>query len=327
MGNYKIPLAVGGDGGGGAVIFDGGVPTPNARTARSENQSPIDNERQGIVNLSSDTSGAAVGAAGDFATISGGDANSVNGPSFSTVGGGQQNTIEGSSGGEGGTSGNTIGGGQENFIGANGNGATIAGGKRNLARANGATVAGGADNEARGAYSFAVGSANRVDGSVGEARGRDALSTRYGQVAFSGGMFDTRGDAQFSRYMVKAISESGAVVSLGDSSSNEFQLDIGKSYIVTIDAIAHCTNRRASRAWKKVLHVFNDWEGSQQSVIATQANLFSDNGVPVEITDGWSLTFEADTGNVIRGLFQGSAGDTVRIVATYEWTEVGTYGG
>jgi hypothetical protein len=73
--------------GGGAVIFDGGVPDENARTARLTTQSPIDNTRLGIVNLSSRSAGVSVGVTASYGTCSGGDRNAVTALNGTCIGG------------------------------------------------------------------------------------------------------------------------------------------------------------------------------------------------------------------------------------------------
>lgn len=74
-----------------AFIFDSGSPAENGRTARATAQSHIDNTKQGIVNLSSDTTGAASGATADFAAILSGNKNSAT-DGYTVVVGGLNNT-------------------------------------------------------------------------------------------------------------------------------------------------------------------------------------------------------------------------------------------
>lgn len=80
-----------------AVIFDDAVPANevNIRSDRATNQSPINNARVGITDLSSKTGGASTGATHNYATISGGDQNSAS-DEYATVGGGFRNTASGS---------------------------------------------------------------------------------------------------------------------------------------------------------------------------------------------------------------------------------------
>jgi hypothetical protein len=81
-----------------AVIFDP-KDTPgstNIRGARLNTQSPIDNTKLGIVNLSSDSTQTTTGVTGNYSAILAGDQNQVSGDS-SLVVGGLQNIISGSS--------------------------------------------------------------------------------------------------------------------------------------------------------------------------------------------------------------------------------------
>lgn len=80
---------------GGIVIFDSGSSSANLRSARTSNQSPIDNTKNGIVNLSSKTTGSSFGTTGNYSSILGGDQNSAT-ASYSTVLGGLNNLASGS---------------------------------------------------------------------------------------------------------------------------------------------------------------------------------------------------------------------------------------
>lgn len=230
----------------GVVVFDGGTPK-NLRSNRPANQSPIENTANGIVNLSSDTSGTAGGCLSDWTTISGGDANSAYGTG-ATVGGGRTNVIEGDgaviAGGESNTIGgspqgnaSTIGGGIANSIsgddntiaGGNANsiqgdvdatGSTIGGGVDNLARGSGNVIGGGQSNEIRTAGGADVntgsilgGNGNRVQANGGVALGGTANtagatnSTVMGQAAQA----DNEGQVCHST----RISNNGAIQQFG----------------------------------------------------------------------------------------------------------------
>lgn len=78
-----------------AVVFDpldSGV-TTNLRSNRYSTQSPIDNTKIGIVNLSSDSVQLSAGATANYAAIVGGDQNTVAGD-YSFIGDGYSNTID-----------------------------------------------------------------------------------------------------------------------------------------------------------------------------------------------------------------------------------------
>lgn len=221
--------------------------TKNVRGDRPANNSPIETTAQGIVNLSSDTSGTAGGCLSDWTTISGGDANSAYGTG-ATVGGGRTNVIEGDgaviAGGESNTIGgapqgnaSTIGGGIANSIsgddntiaGGNANsiqgdvdatGSTIGGGVDNLARGSGNVIAGGQSNEIRTAGGADVntgsilgGNGNRVQANGGVALGgasntaNATNSTVMGQAAQA----DNEGQVCHST----RISNNGAIQQFG----------------------------------------------------------------------------------------------------------------
>ena len=132
-------------GGSGAVIFDGGVPVKNARTDRGATQSPINNTKQGIINLGSRSIGVTAGATGNYATILGGDQNTASADG-STVCGGSLNVASGPN--------STVGGGSGNV--ASGNRSVICGGEGNIASGIGAMIL-GEEAEAAGDHSTAIG--------------------------------------------------------------------------------------------------------------------------------------------------------------------------
>ncbi len=155
----------GGSGGSGAVIFDGGSASQNARTARSANQSLIDNTKNGIINLSSRTTGSSAGAIGNYTTISGGDQNTASGD-YSTISGGLINS-------------------------ATATGASVIGGSNNTASgtysvaSGNASVASGSGSQAQGLSSTALrtGEQSQASGkftSVGDAQ--TTVLTMFGAV-------------------------------------------------------------------------------------------------------------------------------------------------
>lgn len=145
-----------------SIIFDSGTPSENLRTNRSTLQSPIDTTKEGIVNLSTDTTQATTGVTSNFSTISGGDQNVIQSdhgtiggglqnsigtnsvPGHATIAGGAQNTI-GNSSGE-----TAIGGGFQNTIGSSVGWATIAGGTLNAVNASHGAISGGQSNTVNG---------------------------------------------------------------------------------------------------------------------------------------------------------------------------------
>lgn len=132
------------------VVFDGGSTSENIKSNRATTPSPIDNTKDGIVNLGSSTT-MTNGAQGNYSTISGGDGNNAT-ADYATCGGGVSNTTSGQY--------STISGGFSNTI--NGDQSTIGGGGGNITAANNTTVSGGAGNQANGTGSTIGGGASNV---------------------------------------------------------------------------------------------------------------------------------------------------------------------
>lgn len=188
--------------GSGAVIFDGGAPSKNARTDRTAGTQAFTlNTKQGITNLGSGTGAPGTGVLADFgtlaggngctvsgfgATCSGGEGNTAGGPD-ATVGGGNSNITSNSFATIGGGSGNdnrgnastiaggeanlcagdrgTIGGGHLNVVPLGSTACTVGGGESNTADTTHATVAGGQHNTASDSFGFVGGGeANTASG-------------------------------------------------------------------------------------------------------------------------------------------------------------------
>lgn len=168
-----------------AVIFENSVVSSpeNITSNRSFNQSPTTTpgSYQGIINLSSDTTGVTVGANGNFVTITGGDQNAI-GTDYSFIGGGIQNVIATSasslswncviSGGHVNfidtlSQGASISGGYNNTINTSSGYTVIAGGQSNTIGASSGwvTISGGQGNSATGSFSFIGGGSTHVLGS------------------------------------------------------------------------------------------------------------------------------------------------------------------
>lgn len=178
--------ATGATGTGGAVIFDGGTPE-NARTDRTTDQSPIDNTKDGIVNLGSDSSGTAFGATGNYSTIGGGDRNNAT-ADYSTVAGGFTNTASNPyatvSGGLTNTATGTyavVSGGFSNV--ASADFSTVSGGENNTASEVHSTVAGGANNTASEIYAYAEGNGTVSSGIMSHAEGDTTVSSNWASHA------------------------------------------------------------------------------------------------------------------------------------------------
>lgn len=144
-----------------AAVFDAGTTSENIKSNRATVGSPIDNTKDGVVNLGSATS-ASSGATGNYSTISGGDVNNAT-ADYSTVGGGSGNTCVGTS-------------------------TTIAGGTINFAQQTADTVCGGNQNSSTGGYCFiGGGNINNCAGSHSVIAGGNQNTTGGDNSVIGGG--------------------------------------------------------------------------------------------------------------------------------------------
>lgn len=220
-----------------AVVFDSGSPSENIRSNRSVDQSPIVNTFEGIVNLSSKTTGASAGANANFATIIGGDQNEVDGD-YSIIGGGLQNIIN-----AGATHG-VIGGGFSNTINGTVLYGTIAGGLGNIVDGEYGAVVGGQNNTA-GTDSVAGGNNNQATGNYAVAFGLDNVATGLGAVALGGGNIANGTDAMAlgfqciaSRFGQLTLSSCGGNVNGNPADSQNGNLVYSNSTKATTIAVA-----------------------------------------------------------------------------------------
>jgi hypothetical protein len=138
---------------GAAIIFDGGTTSENINSNRVTLSSPIDNTKNGIVNLSSDSTGTATGAIANYVTISGGDGHNTQSiANYATIGGGVGNGSNDLYA--------TVGGGFQNV--AASESATISGGAANTATGLSSTISGGNTNSTNGDYNF-IGGGNSIN--------------------------------------------------------------------------------------------------------------------------------------------------------------------
>lgn len=116
-------------------------PTNIKRSPALVDSQPIDNTAQGVTSHGLDTSGLALPIGGDFATVAGGDQNTipVTAGAYDTIGGGVQNSIDLIDRA-------TIGGGQLNTVAGLGTGGTVAGGIGNTVTQVRGTIGGGTGN-------------------------------------------------------------------------------------------------------------------------------------------------------------------------------------
>lgn len=229
------------------VDFESSSAPENLVSLRTGTQSAIDPTKNGIVNLSSDTTQAAVGATGNFSTISGGDQNEASGD-YSTVSGGDQNIASNYasviSGGERHTASNqycsVIGGynctasGQYSIVGgdhntASGNSSISSSGQDNIASGDYSCVIGGYTNIASGDYSAVVGGDHNTAsanysvciGEFGQASGPNCIVLGYNSTAQGDFCSMALGIKSWaSRVGQLAFSSSGSNISLGSTIAN-----------------------------------------------------------------------------------------------------------
>ena len=307
-------------GGSGAVIFDGGATTENVRSDRTMNQSPINNTKDGIVNLSSRSSGVEPGATGDYSTIAGGDRHEASG-NYSTVCGGSLNFATGDFATCLGGQGNTASG---NFSVASGEGSSTTGLSSfacNQSIADGdysfacgqITQAQGLASHAEGSNTFvqipataghAEGSYTLVEEPGGSAGGILSQALREGQRSWSSGGLDPPafgqvGYAQVSDLVMRGTTP-GAVLSetvelkFGTANTQTFTLEGDFAYNIQVEAVAAEKNVPANCLyWKQGALAFQS--GGAVTVVT---------GAAESITNGtagaWTFTLSNDGGTYFK---------------------------
>lgn len=342
-----------------AFIFDGPAgPFPeNGRTNRSFFQSPIDNTRQGIINLGSDTSGLTTGVTSDFGTIGGGDENQVSGD-YGTISGGHNNVVSDVHGFVGGGLSNRASGPKSAVVGGESNEARnyatfVGGGFLNVARADRSAIVGGNNNniglvafaafigagnanfadadfsiigggfnnviEASAPYGIIGGGfQNRVTGAFAVVPGgKGAIASRTGQQAHADGMFAVQGDAQWSRYMVRGTSVNGALVELVDDMALRLDLEVGHAYSIRATFVGQRTDAPGRATLIYTILAHNSVGVAVIDQLAADPN----NGVLIN-GEAWTITF-VPTLDGIAAVLTGTAGQTVRGTVVYEWSEIG----
>jgi hypothetical protein len=325
--------------GGGAVVFDDAVPA-NLSTIRSARlqQSPVDNTKPGITNLSSDTSGVSPGAVADFATIGGGDRNDIDVNSlYGTIGGGSQNSVKGQWG--------TVCGGFLNQAGSEfdafGTEAVVCGGTGNKARGWDSAIVGGTANSidptaiqglicggqngtvtgqndtiingyfctASGGFSTVINGPGCVaSGAYSTVVGQQAFASRphqhsQGRYAAVGG---TGSGAQSCRMPVTFDS--------GQLANSDFTLDDGVAYLVRVS----CTMKQiggANRAGFERTMLVHGAGG----VAVIDQDIAGPNNVALNMGTGYTLVMSA-VGNAIVATLNAGA-DNINAGLLYEWVE------
>ncbi len=202
------------------------------------------------------------------------------------------------------------GGGQSLGVGGAAFGATTNASDYGFTSGNSCTTSNGAS------YAIAQGLLCSVQSGAthGRAFGRQSTAIRIGQEAWSGGQFAAVGDAQWSKYQVKGTSTNGSAAALVDLGGNNLTLENGKTYAVKATTIAGRTDAagRAMFIHDLLVHC------------TTGTAVIDNDNATLAVANGtaWTVAYTAST-NTILCTFTGTAGQTIRGVTTYEWTEIG----
>lgn len=250
----------------GAVIIDGGSTTNNLRANRPSNQSPIDNTKNGIVNLGSKSTGATVGATGTYTTIAGGDQNTASGD-YSVVSGGLLNTASNTGAVVAGGSNNTASGQYSHAVGnltlASGKGShaqgisSIASFTGSSAQASGIfSTAGDAQTLVLTSYGAITNSLTEIfiDNSVEKITlpnnavyGFKVYISAYCNISFSAGYWEFSGAAKTNGSGVMSL-VGGSVdkLAIKDDATWDADVDVSASYIrIRVKGDAGLLNNRA----------------------------------------------------------------------------------
>jgi len=247
-------------GGAAVVIFDGGTPK-NLRSDRPTLQSPINNTKKGIVNLSSRSSGSTSGAGADYVTISGGDRHEADGIG-AVIGGGRANESNGIDG-------------------------VVAGGTANTVAVSFGAIGGGIGNSVIGV----AGTGGFVPGgSYGTAR-------RSSQMAHADGPISNIARRQASRYMVRGLS-TGAPVVLLDNLGNQLNTQYGVMYLILAKVALQRTDAVGQSSQTHILTIHQDTSGFCVIDQDSQIDVFvgSSGGTVVFSVTGADLVATLTTG-------------------------------
>lgn len=287
-------------------------------------------------------------------TINGGQNNAVLGSpdfgtAYTTIGGGSDNAIRGDYDP---VRGATIGGGSENTIHNSSDGATISGGLRNTINlyANASVIAGGQDNLVTGFNLYAsIGGGNRnqvVDhhGVVGggEANrasrahatisggssnlvraahgtvpgGAQAMVRSYGQLAYAGGQFAERGDAQTSVYVCRTVTTNGAPAELFLDGKSE-RVNIPDNSTWTFDILVTGRTADGSSAAYQIHGAIMRTEGATAFLGTPTVNILGEH------LPEWDASVLANVEeNTLQVQVNGSGNSVIRWVASIRTVEV-----
>lgn len=182
----------------------------------------------------------------------------------------------------------------------------------------------GAYTEASDYAAHAEGRSTTASGYTSHAEGRQSIASRGGQHAHASGQFTAPGDAQVSRWVIRAeTADATQALLTGNWDDQMWGLDPDKAYRVTVSLVARRTDAAGEAAgW--------DWEG----LVADDAGTGRLIGTPASqkwgdapATDPWDLTVSIGTdgsGNPrLEVAVTGESGKTIRWVAALYITEVG----
>lgn len=304
-------------GGGGAVIFDGGTPK-NMRGDRPAGQSPIDNTKDGIVNLAS---GGSVGVTASFATAGGGFNPAVI-ADYGTVAGGDTNTVSGDHGSIGGGQGNLVNGLHGTIAGghnctAGGSNGSIGGGVDNATNGNSATCSGGASNSAVVDFGTVGGGANNACqtggdyGTIGGGQGHtitadhgtiaggntNTVNGTHGSVAGGQNNFATGNFSQVGGDTCSAVGVASVAQGSHTNAQGSYSRAVGVKSLALYpgqDALAGADDQVAvgdDQISRLPIYGVTPGAGAGESVVLMPGQLAG--GVPITLLDGKAYTFEA----------------------------------
>jgi len=255
-------------------------------------------------------------ASANYAAISGGYQNTASG-GWSFVGSGKANTASGAY--------SVINGGKQN-VSSSAYSGVLSGAYNTASTASYACVTGGASNVASGACSVVLGGNNNIAGGTYSIASGRMSTTRglYGSRSHASSCFATRGDAQYGRYVLRALTTNATATVLtanagAASTTNQVVLANNSAYTFKALVTSHRTDtvsgytHRAS--WMVDGIAVRDANAASTLVSATINTIYN--------TPGWTLAVATDTTNgCVKFTFTGEAAKTIRTVAVVETCEV-----
>lgn len=255
---------------------------------------------KGSVDLQTKRSAAAQVASGKYSLIGGGRYNKASG-NYCVVAGGETNIASGNY--------CTVSGGLQNNNGKNN--AVIGGGYKNIISTNGAyaVIGGGAYNTITGIYATVPG-------------GRYSKADKYGQLTHASGRFAAQGDAQVSRFVLRAkTTDATSTEMFLDGSSNRMTLAITTTWGFRVNVIARRTDVAGTDSfWIYEGAIRQGANAAATAIIGTTTLL----GIAIQDAGAvaWSVTISADTSNgSLKIAVVGAAATTIQWVALVETIE------